>query len=164
VLKALGRRFFKTQANDNSRMSSRELFERMKSNSGQWHQASNTQLAQAVSRVNAEMDRPRVTFVKIDFPAAYSSAAPKTRLWGFNRSPFRMALLFLSFGKIYCPATMKCASKDLQAATSFMKNRETKPLNKGKIERLCSFSVAMPLWAIRIEREPCFMQMQSPKR
>src|SRR5215208_8307277 len=72
VLKALGRRFLKTQANDDSRISSQELFERLKSNSRQWHQASNTQLAQAVSRVNSEMDRPRVTFVKIDFPAAYS--------------------------------------------------------------------------------------------
>jgi hypothetical protein len=46
VLKALGRRFFKTQANDDSRISSQELFERLKSNSRQWHQASNTQLAQ----------------------------------------------------------------------------------------------------------------------
>jgi hypothetical protein len=42
--------------------------------------------------------------VKIDFPAAYSFAAPKTRLWGFNRSPFRMALLFLSFGKVLLPS------------------------------------------------------------
>lgn len=104
VLKALGRRFFKSQANVDSAISSQELFERLKSNSGQWHQASNTQLAQAVTRVNAEMDRPRVTFVKIDFPAAYSFAAPKTRLWGFNRSPFRMALLFLSFGKALLPS------------------------------------------------------------
>jgi len=45
VLKALGRRFFKTQANDDSRISSQELFERLKSNSRQCHQASNTQLA-----------------------------------------------------------------------------------------------------------------------
>lgn len=104
VLKALGRRFFKTQAHDDSRMNSHEVFERLKSNSRQWHQASNAQLAQAASRVNAEMVRPRVTFVKIDFPAAYSFAAPKTRLWGFNRSPFRMALLFLSFGKVLLPS------------------------------------------------------------
>ena len=104
VLKALGRRFFKTGANGDSKMSSKELFERLKSNSLQWHQASNMQLAQAVSRVNAETDRPRVTFVKIDFPAAYSFAAPRTRLWGFNRSPLRMALLFLSFGKVLLPS------------------------------------------------------------
>ena len=104
VLKALGRRFFKTGADDNSRISSKELFERLKSNSLQWHQASNTELAQAVSRVNAETDRRRVTFVKIDFPAAYSFAAPRTRLWGFNRSPLRMALLFLSFGKVLLPS------------------------------------------------------------
>ena len=104
VLKALGRRFFKTQANGGARISSKELFERLKSNSRQWHEASNTQLAQAVSRVNAEMARPRVTFVKIEFPAAYSFAAAETRLWGFNRSPFRMALLFLSFGKVLLPS------------------------------------------------------------
>jgi hypothetical protein len=36
----------------------------------------------------------------VEFPAAYSFAAPQTHLWGFNRSPFRMALLFLSFGKV----------------------------------------------------------------
>src|SRR5215216_1669464 len=65
--------------------------------------------------------------------------------------------------KFYCQATMKCASKDLQAATRFMRNSETKRLNKGKIERLCAFSVATPPWAIRIERALCFMQMRSPE-
>ncbi len=45
-----------------------------------------------------------MVFAKIDFPEAYSFAAPKTQLWGFNRSPFRMTLLLLSFGKILLPS------------------------------------------------------------
>jgi len=104
VVKALASRFFKTQANGASRMSSKEVFARLKSNSSQWHQASNNELATAVRKINSEIGRPRVTFVRIEFPAEYSFAGPKTHLWGFNRSPFRMALLFLSFGRVLLPS------------------------------------------------------------
>ncbi|HEV8369514.1 MAG TPA: hypothetical protein VGQ39_16280 [Pyrinomonadaceae bacterium] len=38
------------------------------------------------------------------FPSEHSFAAPETRLWGFNRSPFRMMLVILSFGKILLPS------------------------------------------------------------
>src|SRR5215216_5067583 len=104
VVKALARRFFKTQPNGGPRMSSREVFERLKVNSSQWHQTSNIRLAEAARSINAEMGSERVMFVKILFPPVYSFAAPKTHLWGFNRSPFRMALLFLSFGKVLLPS------------------------------------------------------------
>lgn len=104
VLKGLARRFFKSRRDDgNVRMSSKEVFERLKVNSRYWHQASNTTLAEAVSTINAELGQQRVVFVEVEFPAAYSFAAPQTHLWGFNRSPFRMALLFLSFGKVLLP-------------------------------------------------------------
>lgn len=103
VVKAMASRFFKTQANGTSKMSNKEVFERLKLNSTRWHEVSNINLSEAVGRVNSEMGRGRVLFVKIEFPAAYSFAAPKTRLWGFNRSPFRLALLFLSFGKVMLP-------------------------------------------------------------
>jgi hypothetical protein len=83
-------------------------------------------LAQAVSKVNEEMDRPRVTFVKIDFPAAYSFAAQKTRLWGLQSFTIQDgAPLPVVWQSFYCRATMKCASKDLQAATRFIRSRET---------------------------------------
>jgi lysophospholipase L1-like esterase len=84
VLKALGRRFFKTQANDDSRISSQERFERLKSNSRQWHQASNMQLAQAVSRVNAEMDRPRVTICEDRFSGSVFVRSAKNTVVGLQ--------------------------------------------------------------------------------
>jgi hypothetical protein len=43
-------------------------------------------------------------FAKIDFSPDYSFGASQTRLWGFNRSPFRMILVILSFGKILLPS------------------------------------------------------------
>jgi lysophospholipase L1-like esterase len=104
VLKGLARRFFKTQRDGDVRMSSKEVFERLKLNSKQWYDTSNTQIAEAVRKVNTEIGQERIAFARIDFPAAYSFAASQTRLWGFNRSPFRMALLFLSFGKILLPS------------------------------------------------------------
>jgi lysophospholipase L1-like esterase len=104
IVKAFARRFFKSQPDGVPRMSSREVFERLKVNSRQWHQTSNIRLAEAARSINAEMGSERVMFVKILFPPVYSFAAPKTHLWGFNRSPFRMALLFLSFGKVLLPS------------------------------------------------------------
>src|ERR1044072_7539288 len=104
VLKGLARRFFKTQRDGEVRMSSKEVFERLKLNSKQWYDTSNTQIAEAVGKVNTEIGPERIAFARIDFPAAYSFAASQTRLWGFNRSPFRMALLFLSFGKVLLPS------------------------------------------------------------
>jgi lysophospholipase L1-like esterase len=139
VLKALGRRFFKTQANGDSKMNSKELFERLKSNSHQWHQASNTELAQAVSRVNAEMDRPRVTFVKIDFPASYSFAAPKTRLWGFNRSTFRMALLFLSFGKVLLPSNDEVRQQRSASCNEVYKEQRNETVEQRKDRKALRF-------------------------
>jgi hypothetical protein len=85
-------------------MSRREVFERLKVNSSQWHQTSNIRLAEVARNINAEVGRDRVMFVQISFPPVYSFAAPETHLWGFSRSPFRMALLFLSFGKILLPS------------------------------------------------------------
>jgi lysophospholipase L1-like esterase len=104
VLKGLARRFFKTQREGDVRISSKEVFERLKLNSQQWYDTSNTQIAAAVRKVNTEIGQERIAFARIEFPAAYSFAASQTRLWGFNRSPFRMALLFLSFGKVLLPS------------------------------------------------------------
>jgi hypothetical protein len=104
VVKALARRFFKTQPNGWPKVSSKEIFERLKVNSNQWHQTSTIRLTEAVRRINVELGRRRIIFAKIDFPADYSFAAPKSHLWGPNRSPFRMTLLLLSFGKILLPS------------------------------------------------------------
>src|SRR5947209_3156055 len=105
VMKALTRRFFETKPGA-PRMSGKEVLERLTANSKEWYQASNKALAEAVRKVNAELGggRGRVMFAKIEFPPDYSFAARRTRLWGLNRSPFRMALVVLSFGKILLPS------------------------------------------------------------
>jgi lysophospholipase L1-like esterase len=104
VFNGLARRFFKTQREGDVRMSSKEVFERLKLNSKQWYDTSNTQIADAARKVNEEIGQERIAFARIDFPGPYSFAASQTRLWGFNRSPFRMALLLLSFGKVLLPS------------------------------------------------------------
>lgn len=104
IMKGFARRFFKTRVDGGPRMSSKEVFERLKLNSKQWYEASNKTLAEAVRKINTELGQPRISFARIDFPAPYSFAAPQTHLWGFNRSPLRMALLFLSFGKMSLPS------------------------------------------------------------
>ena len=104
VLKGLARRFFKTRIDNGHKMSSKEVFERLKLNSREWYQASNSRLAEAVRKINAEVGQQRVVFAKIEFPPSYSFSAPQTHLWNFNRSPYRMALLFLSFGKVLLPS------------------------------------------------------------
>ena len=103
IVRALARRFFKTQPGA-PKISSKEVFERLKVNSKQWSETSNQTLAQGAQRINAEIGRQRIMFARIEFSPEYSFAAPKTRLWGFNRSPFRMALVLLSFGKILLPS------------------------------------------------------------
>lgn len=86
VLKRLARRFFKSQRDDKIRTSDREVFERLKVNSIQWYQASNTTLAEAVNTINAELGQQRVVFVSVEFPAAYSFAALQTHLWALASS------------------------------------------------------------------------------
>jgi lysophospholipase L1-like esterase len=105
VVKAMARRFFKTQR-DSVKMSSKEVFERLKVNSKRWYETSNKTLADAVQKVNAEVggSRRRVEFAQIEFPSDHSFGAPQTRLWGFNRSPFRMMFVILSFGRILLPS------------------------------------------------------------
>jgi len=87
-------------------MSSKEVRERLTANSGEWYQASNKMLGEAVRKVNAELgeSRERVMFARIEFPPDYAFAAHHTRLWGLNRSPFRMMMVVLSFGKILLPS------------------------------------------------------------
>jgi lysophospholipase L1-like esterase len=103
IVRALARRFFKTQPGA-PRISSKEVFKRLEVNSKQWYESSNQTLAQEAQKINAEIGRRRVMFARIEFHPDYSFAAPKTRLWSFNRSPFRMALVLLSFGKILLPS------------------------------------------------------------
>src|SRR5438105_2841213 len=105
IMRALTRRFFKTNAGA-PKLSSREVLEQLTANSREWYQASNKALAEATRKANAELGggRERVMFARIEFPPDYSFAARRTRLWGLNRSPFRMALVVLSFGRILLPS------------------------------------------------------------
>ena len=107
VLRALARRFLKINPAA-ARLTRKESFERLISNSKAWHQASNKTLGDVVQRLNAELSgrssRRQVMFTDVQFLSEYSFGSKKTRLWGFDRSPFRMMLLFLSFGKILLPS------------------------------------------------------------
>jgi hypothetical protein len=89
IVRALARRFFKTQPGA-PKISSKEVFKRLEVNSKQWYETSNQTLAQEAEKINAEIGRQRVRFARIEFHPDYSFAAPKTRLWSFNRSPFRI--------------------------------------------------------------------------
>lgn len=106
VVKALAKKFFKTQGDGATRMKHKEVFDRLKINSRQWYESSNSSLAEAVANVNKSAGgaAARATFVKIDFPADYSFAAPKTHVWGVDRSPLRMMFLVLSFGRVLLPS------------------------------------------------------------
>ena len=63
VLKALVKRFFKTQRNNETTMSSKDVFDRLRINSSQWYESSNKSLAEAVRIVNAEAGEGVKSFV-----------------------------------------------------------------------------------------------------
>ncbi len=103
VTRALARSLLKTTNPGAPKLHSRQIFERLAANSREWYRASDKSLCEAVQKINSELGTERVVFVKIDFLPEYSFATKETRLWGFNRSPFRMMLLFLSLGKTKLP-------------------------------------------------------------
>ena len=141
-------------------MSSREVLQRLKVNSSQWYQTSNIRLAEAARDLNAEVGRERVMLVKMLFPPNYSFAAPKTHLWGFNRSPLEWHCFSCRLEEFSYLATTRCEKKELQAATKFTKSRHARPLKKRRNERLCASSVVTPRWAIRIKKAPRFTPTQ----
>jgi len=104
ILKALARRFFKTTPGA-ARLGRKEVLEQLTANSRAWYDASNRTLAEATRKIGSEFghDRQRIMFAKIEFPSGYSFATKGTRLWGFDRSPFKMMLVLLSFGRIILP-------------------------------------------------------------
>jgi lysophospholipase L1-like esterase len=107
VLRGLARKFLDTDPAA-EKITKRDSFERLIGNSKAWYQASNKTLREVVERVNAELraqgSQKQVMFTNIQFAPEYSFGTHETHLWGFDRSPFRMMLLFLSFGKILLPS------------------------------------------------------------
>lgn len=103
VTRVFARSLLKTTNPGAPKMHSKEVFERLSANSREWYRASDKSFAEAVQKINAEIGTERVAFAKIDFLPEYSFATKETRLWGFNRSPFRMMLLFLTLGKMKLP-------------------------------------------------------------
>jgi lysophospholipase L1-like esterase len=103
VTRVLARSLIKKANPGAPKMHSKEVFARLSANSREWYRASDKALADAVQKINAELGTGRVAFAKIEFLPEYSFATKETRLWGFNRSPFRMMLLFLSLGKSKLP-------------------------------------------------------------
>jgi lysophospholipase L1-like esterase len=103
VTRTLARSLFKSTRPDAPTMDSKQVFARLAANSREWYSASDKSLSQAVGNINVELGSDRVAFAKINFLPEYSFATKETRLWGFNRSPFRMMLVFLSMGRIKLP-------------------------------------------------------------
>jgi lysophospholipase L1-like esterase len=105
TVKGMVRRFFKIIAGT-PKLSSKEVLARLTANSNEWYHASNRALKEAVRKANGGVDdeRRRVMFAKIEFSPEHSFSAPETRLWELNRSPFRLLLVLLSFGKVLLPS------------------------------------------------------------
>jgi lysophospholipase L1-like esterase len=143
ILKALVRRYFKVMP-DAATVSSKELLQRLTANSNEWYRSSNDALSQAVRNVNSSLHREQVMFAKIEFSPEHSFAAPQSRLWQFNRSPFRMALLFLSFGKILLPSNDEVRKQRSANCKEFFKRQpgETDAQKKERERRrlLCRYA------------------------
>ena len=140
ILKALVRRFF----SETPTLSSKELLARLTANSNAGYRASNNALSQAVRNVNSGLHRERVMFAKIEFAPEHSFAAPQSHLWQFNRSPFRMVLALLSFGKIPLPANDEVRKQRSASCREFFKRPpgETHAQKKDRERRriLCSYA------------------------
>jgi lysophospholipase L1-like esterase len=130
IVRALAKKFYKTQRDEASKVTSKAMFEQLKINSWQWYESSNSRLAEAVNSVNMATRDSRAVFARIDFPADYSFAAPKTRLWGLDRSPFRMMLLMLSFGKILLPSNDQMRGERGATCSEIYKRQENETLEQ----------------------------------
>lgn len=143
ILKALVRRFFKIIPGTPT-LSSKELLARLTVNSNAWYRASNNALSQAVRNVNSDLHREQVMFAKIEFSPEHSFAAPQSRLWQFNRSPFRMVLVLLSFGKIMLPTNDEVRKQRSASCREFFKRQpsETDAQKKEREQRqlLCRYA------------------------
>ena len=143
MLKALVRRFFKTIPGTPA-SSSKEVLERLTANSNAWYRASNNALSQAVRNANSGLHREQVMFARIEFSPEHSFAAPQSRLWQFNRSPFRMVLVLLSFGKILLPTNDEVRRQRSASCREFFKRQpsETDAQKKEREQRrlLCRYA------------------------
>jgi lysophospholipase L1-like esterase len=143
ILKALVRRFFKIIPGT-STFSSKELLKRLTANSSEWYRASNNALWQAVRNVNSGLSREQVMFAKVEFSPEHSFAAPQSRLWQFNRSPFRMLLVLLTFGKILLPTDDEVRKQRSASCREFFKRQpsETDAQKKEREQRrlLCRYA------------------------
>lgn len=145
VLNALVKRLLKTNPGA-PKMNRKEALERLTANSQAWYQASNKTLAEAVRKVNVGLGsgHQRLKFVRIDFPPEYSFAAKETRLWGFDRSPFRMMLVFLSFGRITLPPNDEVRSQRKASCNEVFRPRPNETTEQKKerkhLSLLCRYA------------------------
>jgi lysophospholipase L1-like esterase len=143
ILKALVRRFVKVLPGTPA-LNSKELLARLTANSNAWYRASNNALSQAVRNVNSDLHREQVMFAEIEFSPEHSFAAPQSRLWQFNRSPFRMMLVLLSLGKILLPANDEVRKQRSASCKDFFKRQrsETEAQKKEREQRrlLCRYA------------------------
>jgi hypothetical protein len=125
-------------------LTSKKLLERLTANSNEWYRASNNALSQAVRNVNSALHREQVLFAEIEFSSQHSFAAPQSYLWQFDRSPFRMVLVLLSFGKSLLPSNDELRKQRSASCKEFFKREpsETHAQKKKREQRrmLCRYA------------------------
>src|SRR5207302_7528547 len=133
VLKGLTKRFLKTVPGA-PKMNGKETLVRLTSNSKDWYKASNKTLSEVAQKINGELgsERRRIMFARIDFPIEYSFAANQTRLWGFDRSPFRMMALLISFGRILLPANDEVRGQRTASCKEVFKHESNETVEQRK--------------------------------
>ncbi len=146
-MKAMAKRFFKAKLGAPS-LSSREILERLIANSKVWYQTSNKSIAGASAKINSELEskgsRQRVKFAEARFLPEYSFGAPETRLWGFNKSPFRRLAVVASFGRVSLQTDDERRKQRIASCDDFFKEKanETEEQKKERESRrlLCHFA------------------------
>lgn len=92
------------QRPESSRMSDKEMRQRLFALSAEWYKTSTTSLQEAVTKANElESAPPKISFVEIDFGPEHVFAAPESLLWNFvfastKVSGFAKVIVLLSFG------------------------------------------------------------------
>jgi lysophospholipase L1-like esterase len=90
-----------------TKMSDREMKDRLVANSEKWYRVSTASLAQAVAAVNSYLHQAgssqRVLFAEVEFSPEHAFSAPQTLLWNFkfastNLSGLRKAIVILTLG------------------------------------------------------------------
>ena len=85
-------------------MNDQQLRSRLVEISREWYQTSNQMLAAATEKADAQLvargSRQRAMFAEVGFLPEHSFASPQSRLWGFDASAIRKALVIVTLGRV----------------------------------------------------------------